>query len=222
MLLGSLPKEYNTYAKMFLQKHAKELHFEGSPTQLHPSLNEGGMVYETMVRSGDYCNASAPLYTTLFLEAGIDVVVFSSTVDPLLGPPTTEAGIRSAWDHAEAAYPGSGAAAKKSYYKQPKTIWAVSATDYNTSVGPAGYARCLTASAPSSHRFCYVVVRNAGHEAAAFQPRATYDMNDRFLHRGSFSGADVTPDMPGCAPCGGIAPFAGSAVPGCHASSDEL
>jgi hypothetical protein len=226
LLLGSSPKEYSTYAKQFLQQHAAELHFAGSPTQLHPQLSEGGMIYETMVRSGDYCNSSASLYTTLFLEAGIDVVVYSSTMDPLLGPPTTEAGIRSAWDHAEAAYPNTGAAAKKEYYEQPKSIWAVSASDYNTSVGPAGYAKCLTrathgmvgatAGAPNSTRFCYVIVRNAGHEAMAFQPRAAYDMNERFMHRRPFNGSDVTPNLPACAPCGGTAPFAGSVAPGCH------
>ena len=49
------------------------------------ALLEGGLIYETMVKSGDICNASAPLYTTLFLEAGIDVMVYSSTMDPLLG-----------------------------------------------------------------------------------------------------------------------------------------
>ena len=92
LLLGSEPKEYNTYAKAWLAKHAEQMHYSGSPTQLDPQMSEGGMVYEAMVRSGDYCNASAGLYTMLFLEAGIDVVVYSSNLDPLLGPPSTEAG----------------------------------------------------------------------------------------------------------------------------------
>ena len=138
-----------------------------------------------MVKSGDYCNSSAGLYTTLFLEAGIDVVIYSSTMDPLychhctvlpsptpcslqphcsaiscivlpcrplychppdrtaitpcrLGPPTTEAGVRAAWDSAEKAYPVLGAAAKQQYYKQRKSIWAVSSKDYDTYIGPAG------------------------------------------------------------------------------------
>jgi hypothetical protein len=95
-------------------------------------------VYETMVKSGDYCNSSAGLYTTLFLEAQIDVVIYSSTMDPLLGPPTTEAGVRAAWDHAATKYPTDGAAAKKEYYKQRKAVWAVSANDYDGYVGPAG------------------------------------------------------------------------------------
>ena len=91
-----------------------------------------------MVKSGDYCNSSAGLYTTLFLEAAVDVVIYSSTMDPLLGPPTTEAGVRAAWDHAEKAYPVLGATTKQQYYKQRKSIWAVSSKDYDTYTGPAG------------------------------------------------------------------------------------
>ena len=225
LLLGAEPKEYGTYNHLFLKAHADAFHFEGSPTQMHPQLSEGGLIYETMVQSGDICNASAPLYTTLFLEAGIDVVVYSSTVDPLLGPPTTEAGIQHAWDYAEQAYPGRGAAAKAAYYRQPKTVWAVSEQDYKSSLGPAGYARCLSLDSRSeggqARRFCYVIVRNAGHETASFQPRAAYDMNERILHRHPFNGSDVTPDLPTCAPCGGVGPFAGSAAAGCRNPGDH-
>jgi vitellogenic carboxypeptidase-like protein len=218
LLLGSEPREYGTYNHLFLKAHAEEFHFAGSPTQLDPQLSEGGLIYETMVKSGDICNASAPLYTTLFLEAGIDVVVYSSNVDPLLGPPTTEAGIQHAWDHAERAYPVTGAVAKAAYYSEPKTIWAVSAQDYETSLGPAGYARCTSRKGASGvlRRFCYVIVRNAGHEAMSFQPRASYDMNERILHSRPFNGSDITPNVPKCAPCGGVAPLAGGASPGCH------
>jgi hypothetical protein len=77
------------------------------------------------------------------------------------------------------------------------------------------YSKCLTLQSTAAHRFCYVVVRNAGHEAPAFQPRASYDMNERFLHRRSFNGSDAT-KVPKCAPCGGAPPFAGSGAPGCH------
>ena len=149
----------------------------------------------------------------------LTLVISPSLSLSVLGPPTTEAGIRHSWDHAEKAYPEIGAAAKAEYYKQPKTIWGVAAKDYDSSLGPSGYARCTSRAAPSGgelRRFCYVIVRNAGHETSSFQPRAAYDMNERFLHRRPFNGSDVAPQMPTCAPCGGVAPFAGSMVPGCH------
>ena len=126
------------------------------------------------------------------------------------------AGVRAAWDYAAVAYP-EGASVKTLFYNQPKTVWAVSGRDYDSDLGPAGYARCLSQPMLNgdARRFCYVVIRNAGHEAAAFEPRSSYDMNQRFLHHLAFNGSSSMP-VPGCAPCGGSPPFAGSNAPGCR------
>jgi len=64
------------------------MHSEGSPST---STWEGGEVYHTMVRSGDFCRNSSWIYATLYEKANIDLMIYSSTVDALLGPPTTEA-----------------------------------------------------------------------------------------------------------------------------------
>ena len=57
----------------------------------------------------------------------------------------------------------------------PRVPWRVGQTDAE----PAGYARCFRPNGGS--RFCFVVVRNSGHEAPVYAPRAAHDLNERFL-----------------------------------------
>merc|ERR1711920_853977 len=103
-----------------------------------------------------------------------------------------------------------GSDAKRAFYLQQKSIWRVDEADVN----PAGYAKGL---GRSGRRFCNVVVRNAGHEATSYAPRAMYDFNERFMHRNAFDGKarTVGPVLPQCAQCGGAPPLAGTALPEC-------
>merc|ERR1719253_342150 len=103
----------------YLQKYNKEFHFEGIPAV---QLDEGGDIYLTMVKSGDFCQNSAKIYPELFLEAGLDVNVYSSNMDPLLGPPTTEAGLKSGWEYATQHIKG-GEKAMTGFYNAKKVIW---------------------------------------------------------------------------------------------------
>jgi len=204
VLLGAEPAEMNYFAG-FLTANSEAFHFAGSPAS---QFDEGGEVYSTMVESGDFCEASAPLFAELYLEAGIDVNIYSSTADPLLGPPTTEAGVRAVWDFA-AAHHREGPAAKAAFYAANKTVWRVERADKE----PAGYARCTSFR---GRRFCYTVVRNAGHTTPTFIPRAAYDMNERVLQGRPFNDSGCADSVPTCAACGGAPPFAGSALPACH------
>lgn len=139
-------------------------------------------------------------------------MIYSSTVDPLLGPPTSEAGVKAIWDYA-ATQPG-GAADRDAYQKAKKVIWKVDDKDDDV----AGYAKCFM-NDKKTH-FCYTVIRNAGHESPAYQPRANYDMFLRFVQHRSFSkDGDDSSQIPKCAPCGGVEPFAGDALPACQKKS---
>ena len=134
----------------------------------------------------------------------------------------TEAGVAAILDRANASLPGGGAA-KRAFYSARKDVWRVAETDEN----PAGYARCAEPRAgdgggPRS-RFCYIVVRNAGHEAVSYAPRAMYDLNERLIARLPFGRAEGNEardaldrrHTPTCAPCGGAPPLAGDALPDC-------
>lgn len=205
-LLPGEPAGFDRYGHYFDPIKVQEaFHFEGSPAH---SSTEGGEVYHTMVKSGDWCSNSSWIYATLFLN-GIDVLIYSSTVDPLLGPPTTEAGIQAIWDYA--ATKSGGDVAKKAYEKAPKVIWKVDDKDDVV----AGYAKCFTNSKGTN--FCYTVVRNAGHESPGYQPRSNYDMFLRFINHRAFSKDGNDPStIPDCPPCGGLAPFAGLSIPACQ------
>ena len=86
-------------------------------------------------------------------------MIYSSTADPLLGPPTTEAGIFAILEDAVTHNEQEGTAITNAFKKTKKDIWYVDAKDSN----PAGYAKCIQHGGKDS-RFCYTVVRNAGHE----------------------------------------------------------
>lgn len=124
-----------------------------------------------MVNSGDFCKDSSLVHSYLFFEHGLDYMIYSSTMDPLLGPPTTEAGVRSMWDHISSRSP-LGKKLMDKYYASKKLIWSSS-----EELGVGGYARCVVH--PRGNRFCYVVVRNAGHMTPSYQPRSAYDIIQR-------------------------------------------
>lgn len=207
LLLGEQPENFG-YFRRFFHAHVADFHASGLPS--NSTMAEGGKVYLTMVNSGDFCMSSAPLYTELFFS-GLDVFVYSSNLDPLLGPPTTAAGVQSAWDSAAEIFL-DGPMYKNEFYSQRKVLWKVEDVDST----PAGYVRCVSRGGA---RFCYIVVRNAGHETAPYAPRAAYDMNSRIIGNRSFEKGSV--DTPRCAACGGAPPLAGTALPACQASTDN-
>eukprot|EP00750_Incisomonas_marina_P003280 INCI13045.2.p2 GENE.INCI13045.2~~INCI13045.2.p2 ORF type:complete len:526 (-),score=95.10 INCI13045.2:1887-3239(-) len=160
VLLGAQPAEFD-YWSDFMVKHKAEMHCDGSPST---STWEGGEVYHTMVRSGDFCRNSSWIYASLYEKANIDLMIYSSTADALLGPPTTEGGVMAVLDYSEANF---GSDFKKDYLAAPKEIWRTAVNDTNL----AGYARCTVND--KNKRFCYTVIRNGGHETPAFQPRTS-------------------------------------------------
>ena len=121
----------------------RAMHFGRSPAN---QQNEGGPVYDTMVQSGDFCQNSSDIFGDLLVKYGIHVQIYSSTNDPLLGPPCTEAGILAALSRVGVA---------SQFASAPRVLW-------SDSEGLNGYATCFT-YAPKGSRFCYPIVRNAGH-----------------------------------------------------------
>ena len=98
------------------------------------------------------------------------------------------------------------------FYASPKHIWKV---DSDKDANVAGYGRCT-----ESPSFCYAVIKNAGHESPAFQPRTSYDLIMRFLEERTFDKAGDSPaTLPKCANegCSGVGPFGGSTLRNCAA-----
>lgn len=202
--LGTAPASFD-YWGTYMNLHAEEFHFSGKPGG--SQLDEGGPIYETMVRSGDFCQTNAPIYVQeLFLDAGLEVNIYSSNMDPLLGPPTTEAGIKVGLD---------AAGIRTAFMGHKKTIFRVSAD----SPSPAGYARCMPHPAGKGGRFCYSIIRNAGHETPAYSPQFAYDMTERFMSGKPLDGSWYDPASPKCRGCGGVPPFAGPVMPECSHSA---
>ena len=109
--LGSTKQAPGNFAAVL--KNKAQWHAAGSPPS---QMDEGGDIYNSMVASGDFCHPSAHLYTELFIKYGIDVHVYTSNADPLLGPPTTWAGIQAAFEAAgneDAWTKWNGTASKK-------------------------------------------------------------------------------------------------------------
>lgn len=93
-LLGAAPSSLSSF-RPWLLSHRGPLHVDGSPaTRANASFAEGGAVYAAMVASGDFCASSARQYAQLFLMSGLDVVIYAGNLDPLLGAPIAEAGVR--------------------------------------------------------------------------------------------------------------------------------
>ena len=121
---------------------AKAMHYGGSPSNQQA---EGGPIYDTMVDSGDFCQNSSDIYAALFNDYHINVQIYSSTNDPLLGPPCTEAGV-------EAIMAKIGQT--ENWHNADRVLW-------SDPKGLNGYATCIFGN--SGNRFCFPVVRNAGH-----------------------------------------------------------
>jgi len=162
----------------------------------------GLVVYDAFVKSGDWCIPSAPLYAELLDRDQIDLMIYTSTMDPLLGPPQTEVGVNRILNLTHRVRTD----------KTNRTLWMPGQDEQ-----AAGYAEC-SSSLSGNTRFCYVVVRNAGHMTPAFIPRASLDMFNRFITGHSFEGPDnseLEKILPTCLPCGGAGPFGGENVVGC-------
>jgi len=178
----------------------RAMHYEGVPTS---SSAEGGNVYEVMVDSGDWCTKSTDIYAFLFLHAGVDMMIWSSTVDPLLGPPCSEAGVQGIMSF-------TNNEVSNRWFTAKKQIWKVNKDDRNI----AGYVKAFKNPHGNNH-FYYVVVRNAGHETPAYQPRSAYDMINRFRNRELY-WTQSSHNIPTCYQCSGTGPFAGQQLPECH------
>jgi vitellogenic carboxypeptidase-like protein len=227
ILMGNSPIGWDYLFQFWTKPNATAaFHVADVPTPTNQSLSDL-LLYNAFVDSGDWCASTAWLYARLLTNSDIDLMIYSSTADPLLGPPTTEAAVLSILRYAAAHSPETGGQIKAAYEAVKKTVWFVnSKKDRN----PAGYAKCIempvnastteiygavSHAARATKRFCYVVVRNAGHEMPGYQPRAAYDMVTRFLGDRSFDGSGEG-SVPTCDECSGVGPFAGAALPSCH------
>ena len=217
ILMGNGPAGFGELFGFWAKSEAKEaFHVDGIPVPSDAAQN-GLNIYDAFVNSGDWCANSSWIYADLLTDAGIDLMIYSSTADPLLGPPTTEAGVFAIMDDAVAQSPVTGAEIKATFSKAKKDVWFV---DSKHDSNPAGYAKCVPNPGGKSARFCYSVIRNAGHESPAYQPRASYDMIMRFLQgRAWDKSGDAA--VPLCDECSGVGPFAGKALPGCHEAETE-
>jgi len=232
VLLGTPPPAMDYWSKYLSNASiAEAFHFSGIPTS---SSAEGGVVYHTMVNSTDFCTNSTWLFAKLFVEHNIDLMIYSSNMDTLLGPPTTEAGVQAIMDYSSHSLPGHSLEGKtfaQSYAAAGKVVWKTTAKDDNV----AGYARCFSYAPTGSNanavgaadnagsagsagkRFCYTVVRNGGHELPSYEPRTSWDMINRFIQGRSFSAVgDDDSQVPKCAQCSGAAPFSVASLPDCH------
>jgi len=201
VLLGEAPDGFS-YWSDFLKKPdiQKAFHFDGVPTS---SSDEGGPVYHTMVKSRDFCTPSSDIFASFIGQnENVKLMIFSSTSDPLLGPPTTEAGVEAVAEDPHANF---------DWAEGKRVIWKVADTDKNV----AGYAKCVLGHV--GNRFCYVVARNGGHELPAFQPRAAYDMFRRFVENKEFDASGDDAKVPTAPECSGVPPFAGpEVIPACN------
>jgi vitellogenic carboxypeptidase-like protein len=218
--MGNSPSGWNQIFDFWNKPRAAlAFHVDNVPSPSNASLN-GINVYDAFVQSGDWCANSSWLYADLMLNTDIDLMIYSSTSDSLLGPPTTEAGILAILEDLVTQNADAGVKISKDFQATAKDIWFVESKDTN----PAGYAKCIrvdnkgkttTSSTSNTSRFCYTVVRNAGHETPGYQPRAAYDMIERFLNQRNFTSSGDATDFPTCSECSGVGPFAGAALPMC-------
>lgn len=212
VLMGNSPSGWEFMGGFWAKAEATDaFHVANVPKTSDPEQN-GLNIYNAFVNSGDWCANSSWAYADLIANSNIDLMIYSSTADPLLGPPTTEAGVFSVMTDLVRLSPKIGKSIKSAFESTEKDVWFV---DSKHDRNPAGYAKCVS-TGPAGRRFCYTVVRNAGHEMPGYQPRAAYDMLDRFLGKREWNTAGDRP-VPHCSECSGVGPFAGEALPSCHA-----
>merc|ERR1712224_379595 len=96
LLLTALPEDFKWLADYTSIGYVQKIfHISGLP--FPPRYDEGGKVYRAMVNSGDWCSSTTHIYAKLFLEYGIDLMIYTANQDPLLGAPPTEAGVLDLW-----------------------------------------------------------------------------------------------------------------------------
>ena len=206
ILMTDSPASFDNHMKWFAKSEvAAAFHITGIE-DLQPSDPALGLkVYDAFVDSGDFCTNSSYLYAELLASKEVDLMIYSSTVDPLLGPPTTEGGI-----NAIMADPKTSLELSNRFITANKTLWTAG------SKFVAGYSKCTSVPGSQGKRFCYVVVRNAGHMTPAFKPLASAELIGRFLDGVAFDASgNGKVKLPSCAECGGAGPFAGKQVPAC-------
>lgn len=218
-LMGGPPTQWGKIDLFFAEESVQNaFHFSGYPAPLD---GIGPAIYDAFVTSGDWCRNSSDLFAELIAKTDIDLMIYSSTADPLLGPPTTEAGVMAILDDLASTYTG-GNLIRGLFHKQTKDVWRVdSANDQQV----AGAAKCISTAgvfgqldgSGSNKRFCYAVIHNAGHESPGYQPRSSYDLITRFLDGRSFDKTGDSPkDLPKCLACSGVGPFGGDTIPACQ------
>ena len=160
VLMGNSPPGFGySFEFLTMPDAQKAFHIDSTPKPSDANQNSLN-IYNSFVASGDWCANSSHLYARILTTSSVDLMIYSSTSDPLLGPPTTEAGVLAVLDDAVSQSPSAGRSLKESFLSTAKDIWFV---DHKADRQPAGYAKC-TAVPSRSSRFCYTVVRNAGHE----------------------------------------------------------
>ena len=121
-------------------------------------------MYEVMVESGDFCENTAMLFAEL-VKSGTDVLIHAGNLDILLGPATVGEAVQSMLE-----FIGEGAV--EQFRNSEKEIWRVEGA-------VAGYKKCIRREGS----FCYVVLRNSGHESASYMPRNAWSMQEEFMGR---------------------------------------
>ncbi len=102
-------------------------------------------------------HVASDIYAALLVTYGLHVQIYSSSNDPLLGPPCTEAGINAMMATA-AKLTGSNTIVNQ-WNNAQRVVW-------RDPQQLSGYASCFTYG--NGARFCFPVIRNAGHMAPSF------------------------------------------------------
>ena len=199
-LVQEQPEEFD-YFRTWLKRGDNEemIHVAGSPMAGDSGAGfiEGGIMYEAMVevrkkrlatsrsasellilllvlrclrallthlQSGDFCENTAVHFAEL-VKSGVDVLIHAGNLDVLLGPGTVKEGVQSILESIE-----EGAVAE--FEGGEKEIWRVDGEI-------AGYKKCLRRQG----KFCYVVLRNSGHEAPSYMPKNAWALQEEFMGR---------------------------------------
>lgn len=73
VLLSQEPKAFDIENKWLIKSEVQDaLHVSGNPAN---SFAEGGLVYSTMVDSGDFCINSSAVFAELFSQNNIDLMI---------------------------------------------------------------------------------------------------------------------------------------------------
>ncbi|XP_054156696.1 probable serine carboxypeptidase CPVL [Oppia nitens] len=143
--------------------YPKYLGLESTRRAIHVGnlpFSEGNIVEQHLLN--DIMKSVKPWISTLL--DNYKVLIYSGQLDIIVAAPLTENFVRSIqWSKAD------------QYKKAERIIWKVDKTDKEV----AGYVRQVD-------RFLQIVVRNGGHILPFDQPRASYDMINRFVKNKSF------------------------------------